>query len=267
MAGFTAEEFPDRSGSVRSVERAAAIVAILAEQRNPLGVSEIASRMKLHPATVHRLLATLTRLGWLDQELDGSRYKLGNYFTGIGAASVASSALVQHGKEFLRRLSEATGYSAYISVLIGRRVTYLARVAGRLGPGKISDFEAGAISHPAHTMADGKVLLAFLPQLEREQLFENETLRSYTPATIVDFPVLDQELSLIRAQGYATDRGERFHFNRGVAVPIRDSREAVRASMLCWGPMELTPAIEDSLSQEMTLLSEELSHRLGMIDD
>jgi IclR family acetate operon transcriptional repressor len=267
MAGFISEEFSDRSGSVRSVERAAAIMAILAEQRNPLGVSEIASRMKLHPATVHRLLATLTRLGWLDQELDGSRYKLGNYFTGIGAATVASSALVQHGRDFLRRLSDATGYSAYISVLIGRRVTYLARVPGRLGPGKFSDFEAGSISHPAHTMADGKVLLAFLPAPEREQLFENETLRSYSPNTIIEMPALMRELDTIRAQGYAIDRGERFHFHQGVAVPIRDSRDAVSAAMLCWGPMEVTPELETSLSQEMTLLSEELSHRLGMIDD
>jgi IclR family acetate operon transcriptional repressor len=267
MAELASEELSERSGSVRSVERAAAIMAILAEQRNPLGVSEIAGRMKLHPATVHRLLATLTRLGWLDQELDGSRYKLGNYFTGIGAATVASSALVQHGREFLRRLSEATGYSAYISVLIGRHVTYLARVSGRLGPGKISDFEPGSISHPAHTMADGKVLLAFLPRAERELLLENESLRSYTPNTIVDLPTLTSELETIRSQGYAVDRGERFPFYRGVAVPIRDSRDAVSASMLCWGPMELTPELETSLSQEMRLLSEELSHRLGMIDD
>ena len=242
-------------------------MAILAEQRNPLGVSEIAARMRLHPATVHRLLTTLARLGWLDQELDGSRYKLGSYFTGIGAATVASSPLVQHGRDFLRRLAEATGYSAYISVLIGRHVTYLARVVGRLGPGKISEFEAGAISHPAHTMADGKVLLAYLPVADREQLFESEALSSYTDKTISDIDQLRQELSVIRVQGYAIDRGERFHFHRGVAVPIRDSRDAVRASMLCWGPMELTPVLEDSLSQEMTLLSEELSHRIGMIGD
>ena len=260
----SAEGGPDRSGSVRSVERAVTIVNLLAEQRIPMGVVEIAARMKLHPATAHRLMTTLVRLGWLEQDQDNASYRLGTLLTGVGATAVATSALIQHGREFLQRLAASTGFNAYLSVLVGKRVTYLARAAGEHGPDKMSDFEAGSISHPAHSMADGKLLLAFLNPREREQLYSNEVLPAYTPQTITDPEDLRRELDLIRERRYAVDRGERYEFLRGVAVPVAGSQGRTIAGLLCWARMELTPQTESWLSQEMTLISEELSHRLGI---
>ena len=258
MASDAPEE---RAESVRSVDRALSIVGALAENRAALSVAELSNQMGLHPATVHRLLATLVRLGWIDQNSDTSRYKLGVRLLGMGAAVLHSHSLVQLGRESLRRLADVSECSSYLSVLTGRRVVYLARAGGKLGMS--FEFEAGA-SQPAHATADGKLLLAYLPESEREQLIERMELHRYTEDTIVEADELGRELANIGSVGYAVDRGERWDFLQGIAVPVFDPHEAVIASLSCYGRIELSGETERHLRQEMMLIAEDLSHRLAI---
>jgi DNA-binding IclR family transcriptional regulator len=260
MAGTELE--PERAGSVRAVERALTIVNILAEQRVPMGVADIAGRMGLHGSTVHRLLGTLVGFGWLEQEPDTARYLLGPHLLGISASALASSALIHQARDYLTRLAELSGCNAYLSTLVGRKVTYLARTAGKLGPSIRAEFEPGVVSHPLHTMADGKLLLAHQSPHDQAQYLETEELRGYTPATITTRDALEAELKRIRESGHAIDHGERYVFQQGVAVPVWDRRGAVIAGLLCWGRIELDDEKEQWLSQEMGLLSDELTDSL-----
>jgi IclR family acetate operon transcriptional repressor len=218
--------------------------------------------MGLHGSTVHRLLGTLVAFGWLEQETDTARYLLGSQLLGISASTLAGSALIHQSRDYLTRLAELSGCNAYLSTLVGRKVTYLARTAGKLGPTMWAEFEPGVVSHPLHTMADGKLLLAHLPPSEQMQYLDTEELRAYTPATITTKEALGQELNRIRETGHAIDRGERYAFQRGVAVPVCGRRGAVVASLLCWGRIELDEEKEQWLSQEMALLSDELTDSL-----
>ena len=64
------------------------------------------------------------------------------------------------------------------------RVIHLARSAGNSDHGR-PDFEPG-VSQPANAMADGKLLLSYLPPAERAYLYEVDGLRKYTENTIDD---------------------------------------------------------------------------------
>lgn len=252
--------------NVRSVERAVSILTTLADQARPLGVAEIASNVKLHPATVHRLLTTLVRLGWVDHP-NSSRYRLGLRMLGVAAFGVAQSPLLSSSRDILRRLAEASGWSVYLSVLIGRRVVDLARSPGRLSQaGPTFEFDPGR-SHPAYANAAGKLLLAYLPAAERVQLLGSEPLRSFTPQTITDLDDLENEFDAIRAKGFATDRGEQWDFVKGAAVPVFGPNNEVVAALLTIGRFELTAETEMWFRQEMTLLAQELSHRLEMLGE
>jgi DNA-binding IclR family transcriptional regulator len=246
---------------VRSVERAASIMRTLADQRAPLPVGELAAEMNLHPATVHRLLGTLVRAGWLDQNPTTSRYRLGIKLLGLGAVALAANPLMQHGKDSLRRLTEVSDCTSYLSLLIGKRVVYLARHAGKLG--MTLDFEAGH-TQPAYTTADGKLLLAYLSKSERAKLFARSGFQKYTDKTVTDLDELEAELEKIKACGHAVDQGERWDFLRGVAVPVFGADETVIAGLSCYGRMEITTELENRLSQEMLILAEDLSHRVSV---
>ena len=250
-----------QEASVRSVERSAAILGALADQ--PMSIAEAAARVDLHTSTVHRLLGTLVKLGWVEQSARTARYRLAPGLLGLSALGLAPHPLLTGGHEVLRSLTDTFGYSCWLSVRVGRKTVALARAAGRLSGATAAnyDFRVGR-SHPAHTTADGKVLLAYLPNDERGQLLGGEPLERYTERTITDLPSLEKELEIIRAKGYATDTGERWDFLRGVAVPVSGPRGRVSAAIVCLGRFELDEENE-KISQEMKLQVEALSERLN----
>lgn len=252
------------SSSVRAVDRAVAILTALADQARPLGVGELASAVHLHPATVHRLLATLARLNWVER-LDPGKYGLGLRMLGVAALGVAQSPLLSNSTPILQRLAEVSGWSAYLSVIIGDRVVDLARYPGRLSQAAPTFAFGPGRSYPAHASADGKLLMAYLPEDELEAILSQEPLKAFTDRTITQRKDLQQELETIRNRGFATDRGERSEFVKGVAVPVH-AEGSVVAALLCFGRFELTEEWELWLKQEMSFLAEELSHRLGIME-
>ena len=59
------------------------------------------------------------------------------------------------------------------------------------------------------------------------------------------------------------DRGERWDFLRGIAVPVFGPDAGVKAAVVCIGRFELTDETERNYSQEMKLQAESLSERLS----
>jgi IclR family acetate operon transcriptional repressor len=116
-------------------------------------------------------------------------------------------------------------------------------------------------------MADGKLLLAYLPKEERQYLYEVDELVSYTSRTIVDPEVLEEELELIRQRGYAVDRNERFEVHRGVAVPVLDLDGRPLLAMLAIGSIARDPDYEAWLVQQMQLMAAEMSEHISILGD
>jgi IclR family transcriptional regulator, KDG regulon repressor len=248
-----------RNENVRSVERALSILVALAECRSPMSGADLAAQMDLHPATVHRILTTLVRNEWISQNEDTSRYRLGTKALGIGAVGFATHPLLHYGQDALRRLSATSECTSYLSVLVGGRVVYLARAYGPKGMNL--DFQPGA-SQPAYCTADGKLLLAYLPEADRVETLRRLEMRAYTAHTLPTREALEVELEQIHSQGYAVDRQERWDFLAGVAVPVMDGEENLIGSLSSYGRLDLTTELTHFLRQELTLVAEDLAHRL-----
>lgn len=247
------------SNFVRAVQRAMRIVTALAENPYPMGIVEIAEQVELSPASVHRQLATLVSVGWVEQNSRTTKYRIGMEAVGVGMIGMAANPIIQDGKTYLGHLARETGYDAVMSILVGRRTVQVERVAGAFT--SIVDFEPGRYQ-PAHTMADGKLLLAYLPEDERRFIYEGNGLRRYTPNTIVDPTELEQEFEKIRSRGYSVDNYERFEAGRGVAVPVLDSNGRPLAALLCVGTLDPAPDQELQLVRQMLSQAREMSERL-----
>jgi IclR family acetate operon transcriptional repressor len=247
------------------VQRAARIITALAEHPYPMGIAELAQRVMLSPASVHRMLATLISVGWVDQNSRTAKYRLGTRMLGIGSTGLITSPVVQNGRVFLTRLSEQTGYHTALSTLVGMRVIHLARAAGSSTTGR-PDFEPG-VSQPAHAMADGKLLLSYLPAAERAYLYEVDGLRRYTDNTIVDPSKLEQNLQCIRDRGYAVDHYERFDNSRGIAVPVLDLDGHPLLAMLCLGDIKDDEEHDVWVAQQMQTLAAEMSANVAVMGD
>ena len=66
-----------RTGTSQSLERGLAILSTFTSGRALIGVSELSRELGLTRSTTHRYVATLARLGYLQQEPVTRKYALG----------------------------------------------------------------------------------------------------------------------------------------------------------------------------------------------
>ena len=244
-------------GNVRSIQRAIRILTTLAEHPYPLGLLELSEYVNLSRASVHRILMTLVRVGWVEQNPRTTKYRLGMGAVGVGIVGMVTNPLIRDSYPYLTRLSEWSGHDAVLSTLIGGKTVQLRRSAGIKT--ELIDFEAGH-PQPAYAMADGKLLLSYLDESEAESLLRSEGMRAFTTSTITDVTTMMRELETIRKQGFAVDNFERFEAGRGLAVPVMGEGGLPVAAMLALG--RLDPARDEETIQQMQSLARGLSDRL-----
>jgi DNA-binding IclR family transcriptional regulator len=208
------------SGENQSVTRALGILNLLAAVSEPLGVREIARRLRLPPSNIQRLIKALAKAGYLEQTDATLRYMIGYRAFQVGNAFVAQNSLFSAVMPELYALADQH-ITGFLGVLRERSVVYLATVQSE-GPIAITH-RPGSQTH-LHSTAMGKALLAEMPDEEVRKLLGESPLPRVTPRTKVSLPSLISDLRRIRRAGYATsDEENRQGFFSAGAV-IRDAR-------------------------------------------
>jgi IclR family acetate operon transcriptional repressor len=229
-----------RPAAVQSVDRALRLLELLGSAPGGAGVAELSRAAGLPPGSVHRLLQTLSRRGWVRQ--DGNRrYLLGTRLMPLGAA--AGALLAAGARPYLAELVRLSGESANLAVLEGDRVAYIAQVPS---PHRLRMFAEVGNRVPAHSTGVGKVLLAYLPPAEVDAIVGQAGLASRTPSTITDVATLRAELDRTRAAAYAVDAGEEEVGVRCVAVPVLRSDGSAAAAMSVSGPTERFGSVDEA---------------------
>ena len=196
--------------SVQSVDRALDLLEALASSEGEVSITSLAHRTSLHVSTVHRLLTTLLRRGYVRQNPDTSRY-----FTGAKLATLAEgrsrfNELRLRARPILRALTEQTRETSNLVVLDDVLAVYIETVAS---PKVVRMFTTIGNRVPLHATGAGKALLAALAPDRRDALIDRLEMRAHTARTITDRPSLRRALEEIRERGYAIDDEE---FDEGV---------------------------------------------------
>jgi DNA-binding IclR family transcriptional regulator len=209
-----------KSGENQSVSRALGILNLLAGVSEPLGVREIARRMRLPPSNIQRLVKTLTKAGYLEQTDATLRYIIGYRAFQVGNTFVAQNSLFSAVMPELYTLAD-NHITGFLGVLRDRSVVYLATVQSE-GPIAINH-RPGSQAH-LHSTAMGKALLAEMPDDEVRKLLGEGPLPRLTSRTKVSLPSLLSELRNIRRAGFATSDEENRQGFFSAGGVVRDAR-------------------------------------------
>ncbi|MGA9475167.1 MAG: IclR family transcriptional regulator [Terriglobales bacterium] len=218
--------------STNSLERALAILELVAHKSGGLTNAEISAYFKMATSTSSYILQRLERESYLRRDPENGRYEMGLKIVALGHGALRDMGLRRIAEPILYRLSAKTRISAIIGVLERGRVMIVDKVE-KPDLAKI-DMDIG-VRYPAHSTALGKVLLAHLPQHQLLSLFDHYGLTKTSPKTIDSRDRLLAELKVVQKQGYATSDGELFLGIRAVAAPIFDSRGDVSAAVSATG--------------------------------
>ncbi|MBX5474214.1 MAG: IclR family transcriptional regulator [Thermoleophilia bacterium] len=209
------------SAHSQSLERGLAILSAFRSGRPLLGVSELGREIGLSRSTAHRYIATLAKLGYLQQDTATKKYRLGPRVLDLGFSAINSMELREVAAPHLRRLSDETGYTVNMAILDGLDIVYVERCrSSRAGQREIDlDLHVGS-RLPAYCTSLGKVLLAYLPEKEREAALDRIDFARRGPNTIVSRSALAEELARVRENGFAINNEELAYGLRSIAAPV-----------------------------------------------
>jgi IclR family pca regulon transcriptional regulator len=269
MAPTTQDVRPDvASGYSQSLERGLAILSALASGPTLLGVSELARAVDLSRSTAHRYVATLTKLGYLDQDPATRKYRLGPRVLDLGFSAINSMELREIAAPHLQQLSDETGHTVNMAILDDVEIVYIERCRASQHGQREIDLNLHVGSRlPAYCTSLGKVLLAYLAAPRRRETLDRIEFVRLGPNTIMSKTALCSELARIRSRGIAVSNEELASGLRSMAMPIHaQQEEAVAAVNLAvhrsLGSMEdLVARLSPALERTVTEISRRLGHR------
>lgn len=226
---------------VKSADRTLEILERLADHPGR-SLVELARELDIPKSSLHGILRTMTRRGWVETDATGTRFGLGMRALQVGAAYIEADDAVGLLSGVLDRLADELGETVHLGRLDGPNVVYMAK---RESIHPLRLYSAIGRKLPAHATGLGKALLAGLPPAEVDALL-GPTLRALTRHTITDRATLRAELDLIAERGWSVDRQEN---TEGIvcfamAVPLRTpASDAISISIPAARVTDVTEAI------------------------
>jgi IclR family transcriptional regulator, KDG regulon repressor len=212
------EDRTQGTGIIQSVVTAAQVIEALAAAGQPVRLTALANQLGEPKAKIHRHLATLKFLGFVDQDSQTECYRLAPKLAHIGQAAADQLDLHRLAEPYMMRLRDLTRQTVVLSLPAGgdaianavfdspNLVTISVRLGYRL---------------PSYCSAQGRVTLAFSPP-DLQQRVLSRKLQTLTPHTITDPAKLRQRLARIREQLYEVAMDETMLGISAVAAPILD---------------------------------------------
>jgi DNA-binding IclR family transcriptional regulator len=256
------DEAEDRQrGGVQSLGRAFAILEQVARHREGIGLAELSKLVGLHNSTTFHLAKTMVSLGYIRQERDSKRYRIGRPLFALAASALDEIEMVNVATPIMEDLSRDTGESSHFAVRMGDAVVVIARTSG---PGAFQLTDRVGVVRPAHCTALGKIILAALRPDQLKRFLERVELTPSTKKSITDPNVLLREIAEVRRSAVAIDDGEFNAEVRCMAVPVYNFTGDVVGALGISGPIwRMTDQVMSARARIMKTAANRLSAEFG----
>lgn len=210
------------------ISKTVAIVETLRDRPAGLSLHELSLQTGQVKSSVHRILRSLGRHGYIEQSSRGGLYRLGIQFLTLANSVRTGSNLVEVARPYSRSLKEQFDESTYIAVLRGGHGVFVdvqetSRDLRLVGP-------LGALVH-FHATAAGKAMAAFFPGKHRQAVLQNLHDAAITERTLVTPAQIERSWGQVRRAGYATNDEETIVGAVFLAAPIFDATDAICGSI------------------------------------
>lgn len=211
-------EVSSRLRPVKSADRVLAILEWLATKPGGQTLSEISRGLGIPVSSLHAILRTMERRGWLETDVPGTSFRIGVEALRIGSAYARDDDVLARAEPVLDWLSEQTGEAVHYGRLEGAHIVYLSK---RESHHSLRIHSSIGRRIPAHAAALGKAILSGYPDAEIRTIL-GDPLPALTRRTRTSVKGLTADLARARRLGYATETEESDEGLGCVAVTVPD---------------------------------------------
>lgn len=256
---------PDAAAGPRAILRVPEVLMALASTPGGRSLAELAPTLSVPKTSLHRLLRTLERGGYLTSQ--GGVYRLGPtsfQLASLIGRSAPSTALPASARPTLEKLAQETQETVMLGVLSGEEPEILyVDVIDSAAPIRFT-LTIGD-RRPLYCAASGKAILAFLPEDRQRVYLDRADFIAFTPQTSgkQDMPALLREIG---TSAVAFDNGGKVTGAAGLASPIFDRTGEAIASISVAGPSERIEANRARLEPLVRSAGDRISRLIGYGD-
>jgi IclR family pca regulon transcriptional regulator len=240
----------DKRDWIAGLEKGLSIIECFDDAHPRLTASQAGARCGLSRTAARRYLLTLEHLGHISG--DGKLFWLTPRVLRMGQSYLESARLPRIVQPFLQRVTAGTQEGAYVSVMDGNDIIYVARNGSSRAMN--TGYVLGARVQ-AQVTAAGMLMLALRDASWLENWLRTHELKAYTSYTIASKERMRIELTRVRAQGWAVSEQQLELNYRGIAVPLRDRHGDVAGALSVTMPMGHESS-EAAVARVLSVLSE-----------
>src|SRR5262245_21491030 len=236
--------------TVRVLKKAVAVLETLSAAGRPVGLAELARRMKYPKPTIYRILRSFQELGYLARDRESGGYvptsrlsQLGRHGHVLDLRRRALPAMEELHLEFNETVN--------LGVLEGDQISYSACLETTrplrlmVRPGTRDPFYCTAL---------GRAIVAFLPDRERAELLSGVKFETRTSRTVRTRPALDKLLKETRRRGWAIDHEECDVGVVCLGVPLLEKGYPVAAMSITIPRLRYSPSRERDILKHLLLV-------------
>lgn len=219
--------------TIGSVIKAVEIINYIAESDQEMGATEISEGLGYGVSATYHLLNTLKESNFITQNERSKKYQLSLKLWQLGMKAFSQNNLGTALRQFLTKLKKETGETSNLTVLDRKSIVYIAQEeSDKL----IKMFTKTGATAPLHCTASGKIFLAYMDDVKREEILKDYIMTRFTKNTITTKKQLLLELKEIKDKGYGFDIEERDEDVSCIAAPIFGTNGEVLACISISGP-------------------------------
>lgn len=245
---------------VPALEKGLDILEHLAGQGVPLSQAQLARALGRGPNELFRMLVCLERRGYIQRDPTSGAYTLTLRLFELGHTHSPLEHLLRAAVRPMRVLAETVLESCHLSVLQHGALLVLAQEESPR-PLRLS-VEVGRTFPVLHTVS-GRVLIAYLPGLDQEDLLRNDA--DYAGLSPSDQRALHQRLETIRVRGYDEARSETTEGVHDLAVLVGSPQGSLQAALAIAALSRKQETPRDERLAAMQRCADEIGRAAGLI--
>ncbi len=241
------------------IDRISDLLDILVNTKDGHSVSEISEKMQLSPSSVHRMLSSLKKIGYVAQDSDTKKYKAGLKILTLAVNLLNHYDIRTTALHHMKSLSEKYDKLVFLSVYQNGLVVCIETV--ELSSNMKFYVNIGS-EMPLNAAAAAQAIIAFESDQVIDALLEQESYKPFTEHTIIQGSELKSKLLKVREDGYAICDRELEEGVNAISVPIRDYSGKVVASLTMTGLTSVN-SLDESVIEDVIQSAGQISNDLG----
>ena len=197
---------PDDEARNSTVDRALRVLEAFLVGESQLGVLELSRQLDLDKSVIHRILATLVRRRFIEQDPASRRYQVGLRVWELGQRYISGHPLEDMAETELQKVVGRHPYATgYFATLDGADVVVVKTIRG---PGPVNVYIDPGTRLAAELTATGRSLLAHVPEVQMVRAVNKRRQAGLGGRATLSLKELGKELAQIRARGHSISRGD-----------------------------------------------------------